>query len=98
MLLLNCGDPTGYLYVLQPSFYSGWKGVKTRFFVQVKSKLMGLIEYKQKNTNAFFFLLRSNYVHENDLNLDLDFNYDLFFALSCYEMTSKFSILQRALF
>ena len=58
---------------------------------------MGLIEYKQKLTNVFF-LLRSNYVHENDLNLDLDFNYDLFFALSCYERTSKFSILQRALF
>ena len=50
----HCGDPTGYLYVLQPSFYSGWKGVKTRFFVQVKSKLMGLIEYKQKHTDAFF--------------------------------------------
>ena len=42
MLLPNCGDPTGYLYVLQPSFYSGWKGVKTRFFCAGQIEINGI--------------------------------------------------------
>ena len=68
MFLTHWGDPTGYLYVLQPSFYSGWKGVKTRFFCAGQIEINGINWIQTKTHQCFFFLIRSNYVHENDLD------------------------------